>query len=153
MLAIISVFCFCLAACDPSSYRFDRDQLLNNTTGIELINYDNPKQKQFNSWVPNHYSKLRPLKLENITILETMEDDTFNDIINQLSDIYFLYRYYAFDSPNGICIRMLYSNGDFDLISCDYQNNSFHGYVGRYDNNGKVVDFFGTFENGSESQS
>jgi len=145
VLIVFCALCLLLTACDPSSYRFDRDDLFNSVTGIELINYDNPSQKRFVSWVPNHYPQLRSFKLDNMTILETLDDGYFNGFLKQLSDIYFLDKYYAFDSPNGICIRLLYSNGDFEVISCNYKHNSFAGYVGKYNSKGKVIDFVGSF--------
>ena len=148
MLAVIAlcILCFLLTACDPSPFRYDRDDLLNTVVGIELIGYDNPQQRRFTSWVPDHYARLRSFELSNMTILETLGEEQFDEFLTQLSDVYFLYRYYAFDSPRGICIRLLYSNGDFEVITCDYENNSFAGYAGRYNSAGDVADFAGTFE-------
>ena len=146
IVVVLCTICLSLTACDPSPYRYDREELRNDVVGIELISYDNPQQKRFKSWVPNHYSKLRSFDLSNMKILETLDSEQFDGFITQLSDTTLLYRYYAFDSPNGICIRLLYSNGDFEVITCDYENNSFQGYAGRYNSSGEVLDFAGTFD-------
>jgi len=42
------------------------------------------------------------------------------------------------DSPQGICIRLLYENGDFEVISYNVQ------YSGSFDADGNVKRFIGT---------
>lgn len=80
-----------------------------------------------------------------MTILETLDNDDITAFIKQLSEISFLDKYYVFDSPKGISIRVIYANGDFEVISCDYEKKSFCGYIGKYTSSGDVVDFIGSF--------
>ena len=140
IVSLLFTLCICLTACDPGNYSFDYEELLNNVAKIELINYDNPDQKRFISWVPDHSSRLVAFIISNMTILE------ISTFLNQLSDISFLYKYYCFNSPKGISIRITYENGDFEIFSCDYESQSYASYVGKYTNNGDVVSFVGSFE-------
>ena len=142
---VLFVLCFCLSACDPGHYKFNYDDLLENVIGVELINYTNTEQKRFKSWVPNHFSKLVAFKLDNMAVIETLNNEDISYFLKQLSEVSFLYKYYVFNSPKDICMRLIYSNGDFEVISCDYAKNSFCGYIGRYDSNGNVLDFIGSF--------
>lgn len=150
IFAILLIFCFCLTACDPATYYFELDDLLENIIGIDLINYSNTEQKHFLSWVPDHSSKLVPLRLENLTIIETLENENIPNFLEQLSKVNFLDKYYAFNSPKDICIRLVYSNSDFLILSCAYERKAYVGYVGRFDCNGNVVNFIGSFESLSD---
>ena len=44
-----------------------------------------------------------------------------------------------------MCIKVSYSNGNYLIISCN--TNTFGGYIGEYAADGKVVEFFGCFDN------
>jgi hypothetical protein len=143
------MFCLCFVACDPSSYHFNYDELSDNVISVELINYNNPEQKRFNSNIQNN-PKLKPFSFENMIVLETLNEKDFDDFFMQLSNVYFLYKYYVFNSPKDVCIRLVYSSSDFDVLSCDYENNSFGGYVGKYDSKGNAIDFHGSFEDLSD---
>lgn len=134
-----------MTACDPTNYNFE----INETDvieRIELINYENTKQKHFISWVPNHYDKLVSLDLRNITVLEELDKDKNIEFINVFSSQNILYWYFAYDSPINKCIRIIYESGDFVIITANYENKSYAGYIGRYNSSGDVIDFYGSFE-------
>ncbi len=141
------LFGFLLVACDPSTYYFDYEDLKNNIINVDLINYENSNQKRFSSWVLDHSSDLVSFNLGNVTILETLNNDDIPNFLEQLSSYDILGKYYSFDSPKGICIRLTYSNGDFLIITCDYKSESFSGYIGSFTSNGEVKEFIGCFSN------
>ena len=66
MIAVIT--CFSICSCDPSSFVVSRDSL-DNVISVELIEYVNPNQKHFFTWVPNQFDDLLPFVPENATIL------------------------------------------------------------------------------------
>ena len=137
---------FWLTACDPGSYQYDYNDLIENVVSIELINYDNPNQKSFISWVlPDHSSDLVPFEKSKTTQLEVLNEEKKEDFLKQLSNSDILYLYYAYDSPKGICIKLTYENGDFEIIWCDYEHKTFAGYIGRYTSEGEVEKFIGSF--------
>lgn len=142
---IILTLLFSFAACDPAPYFFDYEDLHNEVIRVELIDHENPEQRKFRSWVKDHSRELVPFKLSNMTVLETLDHNDVPTFLKQVSETEFLHKYYVFDSPKGICIRVIYENGDFLILSCDYDNESFGGYVGIYNSEGDVVDFIGSF--------
>ncbi len=145
--------CFIVSSCDPSTYRFDYSTLANNITRIELINYANPEQKHFAFWVPDYSSDLVPFRNSYVTVVETLDTNKTSAFLNQLSEKNILSHYYAYDSPNGFCIRLLYSDGDFLIISCNYAAKAFSGYIGKFSEDGEVSNFIGCFEDYDSFQS
>ena len=58
-----------------------------------------------------------------------------DDFLKEISEIEFLMSWVHADSPNGRCIRIIYENGDFEIIG-DH-------YVGSFDSEGNVKRFIG----------
>ena len=134
-----------MTACDPGTYNLREETDPQDVVSVELIRYDNPKQKKFVSWVPDHFIKLRPMDLSAVTVLETLPDTSVEPFLEQLSTEDILWKYYVFDSPKGVCLRITYSDGGFLIISADYENQSYRGYIGMYNADGEVTDFYGSF--------
>lgn len=149
ILTFALIICLFSVACDPGSYSFTKEEYLADVVGIDLVIYSNDKQKSFASWVPDQEDKLVPIDPDNLSIVETLDEESYPAFIEQLSKVRFLYKYYAYDSPRDICIRLIHENDDFTLINVD-RSGGFSGYVGRYDSSGKVLFFVGCFENGSD---
>lgn len=142
----VVLICLAMTACDPGTYNLRQETDPQDVVSVELIRYDNPKQKKFVSWVPDHFIKLRPIDLSAVTVLETLEEENKETFLDQLSRERILWKYYVFDSPKGVCIRITYSCGDSLIVSADYENESFCGYIGMYNAQGEVTDFVGSFE-------
>ncbi len=145
ILIFTLLLCLVLTACDPGHYAFDYDELSDKVVSVELINYDNPDQKPFISWVPDHSSDLLPFDCSNSTLLEVLDEDRIPDFLNQLSQADTLYEYYVYNSPKGICMKLSLENGNFIIISCNHEKESFYGYIGEYSPEGEVTDFIGSF--------
>ena len=143
-LALLLVLCaLCtFVACDPATFYFDHEYL-SDIVSVELIRYDNPEQKHFISWVSDHTADLKPFDDSKLSVLETLEADKISDFLDTLIECPILFKYYAFDSPNGLCLKLTYSNGDFIIINCYEQ--SFAGYIGKFSFNGEVAEFIGCF--------
>ena len=138
-LALILTF----PGCDPASFSFKSYGLEEKVVRVELVNYENPNQKSFVSWVPNHSKQLKPVDLSKITVVQELPAEQNQTFIKQLTEARILYKYYDTDSPKDLCIRLTFDNGEFLLI-CDEKGSG--GYIGSYSQEGKVLDFFGTFE-------
>ena len=65
------LLCCCFCACDPNWYVIDGEKLKNDVVSIDLIEYENPDQKKFSSWVPEQFKRLVPFASANATVLET----------------------------------------------------------------------------------
>ena len=142
--AIFIIICslFIFEACDPGTFRFDLEYL-TDIVSVELIRYDNPEQKHFSFWVPDHSSDLKSYEQSKEIVSETLDENKISDFIDTICECDVLYKYYAFDTPNGICIKLTYSDGDFLIVNCI--ENSFVGYIGKFYSNGDVADFIGCF--------
>lgn len=152
LLIILSIVCFVLMGCDPGSYSFNREEL-SDVVKIELINYDNPDQDSFFSWVPDHSSDLKSFDNSKMTILENLGENKISDFLDDLCEYDVLDTYYAYDSPKGICIKLSYPNGDFMIIWGDYLHKSFDGYIGKFYSDGEVAEFIGCFSSYSSYES
>lgn len=142
MVAVI--ICFSLCACDPGSFSINSESL-NDVVSVELVEYTNPNQKQFSSWVPDHFKKLLPFVPANATILECLPSDMIPDFIDAFSKTDILHTYYAYNSPKDICIRLNYENGNFLIIWANYMDDTYAGYIGEYSPDGTVLSFWGSF--------
>lgn len=141
---ILIIGCLMLTACDPGRYHFSQEEL-SDIVSVELVKYNNPKQKSFFSWIPDHSSDLKPFDESKLSVLETLSEDKIPQFIDTLLECDILSKYYAYDSPNGICLKLSYSNGDFLIINS--QMPSFDGYIGKFSAAGKVTEFIGCFSN------
>ncbi len=138
------MMCFSFCACDPGTYQISSDSL-KNVTSIELIDYKNPDQKHFSSWVPDHFDNLVAFDNSNVTVIEELKEEKVSEFLETFAQTDILHTYYAYNSPKDVCIRINYSNGNFLIIWADYKNNSFSGYIGEYLSNGSVLSFWGSF--------
>lgn len=138
-VALLSAAVAFLTACvwDPSPYYYNLEELRAPVTRIELINYDNPNQHHFKSWVPNHEGDLKPLNMDAIEVTATMDDSQIDSFMQDLSKELILYKFYDVDSPKDTCIRIVYEDDYFDILS--------KNYVGTFTPSGKVEDFIGSF--------
>ena len=125
----LAIICCLLCACDPGSYTIDQ-AALNNVVRIELIQYENPNQKHFTSWVPDQFDQLVPFDPANATVLETLPAERNAEFLEAFSQTDILHTYYAYDSPKDICLRLSYENGDFLIIWANYAEGRYSGYIG-----------------------
>ena len=144
-LFLMLVCCACLlVACDPGTRSIDRVEL-DRVVSVELIRYDNPAQKEFISWIPDQFRELAPFAPSNATVLETLPADKIPDFLDAFSKTDILNKYYAYNSPKDICLRLSYENGDFLIIWANYKDGMYAGYIGEYSAAGDVLTFWGSF--------
>ena len=95
---VLAELCCLLCACDPGSFSIDREHL-NDVISIELIEYENPDQKHFTTWVPDQYDQLLSFNLSNVKILETLPAEKVVDFLDDFSETDILHTYYSYSSP------------------------------------------------------
>ncbi len=143
-LVLLIIICFSLSSCDPGSFTINRDSL-NDVICADLIEYTNPDQKHFISWVPDQFDKLVPFVPANATVLESLPSEKIPEFLDTFSNTDILHTYYAYNSPKDVCIRLNFENGNFLIIWANYTENSFAGYIGEYASDGSVLSFWGSF--------
>lgn len=143
-LMIVAFFCFILASCDPGNTTgadyFSADEI----ACVEWVEYNNPDQKHFTSWVPDHTEKLKEYDISKETVKAVLDENRNDEFSERLSVCSILDTYFAYDSPNGNCIKLTYKNGDFAILSCN-DGGGFQGYIGEYYEDGRVKVFCGCF--------
>lgn len=143
-IILVMVICISICSCDPGTFLIDRDSL-NDVVSVDLIEYVNPNQKHFITWVPDQFDKLVPFVPANATVIESLPQEKISDFLDAFSETHILHTYYAYNSPKDVCIRLNYANSDFLIIWANYSENSFAGYIGEYSSDGTVLSFWGSF--------
>ncbi|MDE6597711.1 MAG: hypothetical protein K2K60_03640 [Clostridia bacterium] len=138
LIIILISLCLTLTACDPIRDHFEHEYL-SDVVSVELIKYDNPKQKQLFLWVIDHSSQLKPFDNSKVSVLESLDENKISDFIDSLCELDFFSPYYDFDSPKGTCLKLSYSNGDFLIIQSRY--------IGKFSPNGEIAEYIGSFSN------
>ncbi len=131
---LLLVMIMSLTACDPNIFQFDFEELKNSVIAIDLINYDNPNAKE----LFDKRDKVISFDFNKMEILESLPAEKMEDFLFELSELTFMTVWEHLDSPQGKCIRLVYSNGDFEILACDVQ------YSGSFDSTGKVKRFIGS---------
>ena len=125
-----------LSSCDPHMYS-TTEEFLKDVVSIELIRYNNPDQKDFISWVPDHSDDLVSFDNSKVEIIEELDNEKFDAFSTAFQSTEIMHTYYRCDSPDGVCIRVNYENGKFLIVGKDY--------VGYFLENGEVLAFEGCF--------
>ena len=144
LLISLVIICCLLCACDPAPYTIDQEKL-NSVVSIELIQYENPDQQKFTTWVPDQFNKLVPFNPDNATVLETLPSEKNSEFLEAFAKTDILHTYYAYNSPKDICLRLNYENGNFLIIWANYAEKTYAGYIGEYSSDGSVLSFWGSF--------
>ena len=143
LLCSVILLCF-LTSCDPiRNNPFDYDELVNETDRIELIWYDNPDAKEY--WTLKE-SKLLPFYFEKMEIIETLPEEDETLLLHYLVEqVTFKLSGRVMDSPSGLCVRLIYKNGNFEIFVADREKTSpGYCYAGSFFENGEVNRFIGT---------
>lgn len=124
-----------LMACDPTHFYFDEKELQENVAAVQLVYYDNPQAEElFNKRdevIPFDFSKMAV-----IAVLENDKKETFIQDFVKMSGFRTSWRH--LDSPDGMCLRLLYKDESFEMIAF----NNF--YSGSFNADGTVKRFIGT---------
>lgn len=139
-VAMLSVSAIFFTACDPNPYYYKLDELRAPVKAVELVYYDNPNQKSFASWRGNHFKDLKPLDMSAMQTTATLDADRIDDFMQDLCEQHIHHKDYEVDAPKGRCIRIVYEDNYFDILSCNKKQ-----YIGTYSPNGEVVEFIGGF--------
>ena len=135
---VIIIFSFVLffTGCDPHQFRYNRQQLEENTVKITLIAYDNPSAHAIDDTLAQ--AKHRDFDFTNAQFQKTLRPEKYQEFFTLLvqADIYDFSKHK--DSPDGQCLLITYENGDFDVVA--------RQYIGRYNADGKFLTYFGIFD-------
>jgi len=139
-IILISLICICLAACDPSHFTYMRHKPVDELVNVELIEYKNSNVALISNLYSNR--EIKRFDFSKVIVIETLNADAHEDFINSLSEYVLWNHWWQPDSPSEMCLRLIYENGDFDVIS--YANPNGNGYYNRFNSQGKLVKYIGS---------
>ena len=146
LLIIMSVLTCLLAlvGCDPGWNMLDENELLSNTTKIELVNYENtkPKLKRIRG------KNTSTFDFSKATYIATLDESSFEAVIKDIAEQELLVFGRTLNEPIGKTMVLYQDNGNMVvLFGCIYKNEKigtrYYGYCNIYDENGKFVDYLG----------
>ena len=149
IVSLLAVLLLILAGCDPGSFRFSKEELEEEVVKVDLIEYENADQKRFASWVPDHTKDLLPFNISEASVTKELPEGKMSPFLERLCKVRVLSTYYSVNSPKGTCLRLTYKDGSFLILN--YTGVSY-GYIGRFSEDGKVLQFIGAFEQLSDFQ-
>lgn len=146
LIFILALICLLgLVGCDPGRKTLDGNDLLENTTKIELFYYENTNPKHINL-----YGKKTPtFDFSKATFIATLDDALFEDVVKDIAQQECLVFPNVLSEPIGKTIILYQENGNMVvLFSCIYkkENARTTHYGGCYvfDENGVFVEHIGT---------
>jgi hypothetical protein len=117
-------------------YQNDRD--ISEIEQISLVNYLNPLNEE-------NPSENEQYDVDKLEILETLNSDEYGNFLSELSEIGGIAGKIPeiVNSPNGTGILIKYQEGGFTLITISTVNDDDCIFVGRYNTNSIIEDYFG----------
>lgn len=135
LIVALSIF---VCSCEPRMYSYECDDLKNNIANVQMINYNNQNAKSISKACDN-------FDLEKMEILEELDESRIEEFVISLSKIRFhVYNKHP-DSAFGICIRIVYSDGTFEIMSCNSIDKDLYNFIGRYSPTGEAIEYVGSF--------
>jgi len=140
LIKALSVFLICLTftscvGCSPISFVYEYEELSDNVAVVELIYYDNLRTRPVRDY--NNHPNFDFDKMEYIA---TIQGEMREEFLKTISNTLILNHVSHQNSPNGICVKIIYEDGYFDIVSS--------GYIGRFDSDGEFIEYMGTFNAG-----
>ena len=123
-----------LTGCDPSSYKYNYEDLNSNVVSIELINYENDEAVE----LFNKRERVKPFDFSKLDVIEVLDNDKKSEFLLEFSNIKFLLVWRHLDSPKGESVKINYKDGSFDIICYNSQ------FSCQYDKLGNVKNFIGS---------
>ena len=121
-------------------YFFDFNTLVEQVIKVELIDYNFQDVQQISS-----EDELLSFDFDKMEIIETLDQDQFNEFFQDLSIIEFHETVDYSETPLGISVLISYNNGNFVIISSSLIDDIAYGGAMMYDSAGTVIEFYGNF--------
>ncbi len=146
-LPIIFLVLICLlglGGCDPLMNYLDKDDLLENTVKIELVDYENENPKLLNV----NAKKKPTFDFNKATLIAEIDESRYEDILTGLTKGGYTYYGTALNEPMGKTMVIYQQNGNMIVIfGCAYTNERndtrYYGGVYIFDKDGVLVEYIG----------
>ena len=149
VLMTLVICALCMTACEgiaPYPFAFEE-----TVVRVELIDYENTEVKELYCSTFFHHveqDKIRDFDFDKMTVLETLPEDRMDEFLSDVtfssSGVFLTDPKVYYDSPQGLCTRIVYESGAFEIISYD------ETFAGSFDADGHVRRFIGECIGGEE---
>ena len=130
VIFVLVVICVNIVACEPAWFQFfDYEVLKEEVTKVDLIYYHNPNPVKY---VFNKPDRVQDFDFSKVEVVEVLSDEKIDEFLFALAAKEIAKGGKYLNSPRGYCLRVVYRDGNFEILSC--QLNFSCGYFP----NGKV---------------
>ena len=104
-----------LTACEPVWVKFfNYEELKAEVMSVDLIYCDNPNYK----YVFNKPHEVKPFDFSKMQVVESLPEQKMDEFFLHLSDFEIAKGGSYLTAPLGYCIRIIYKDGGFEVLSC-----------------------------------
>jgi len=136
LLFVSIIFCAILVACTaPIPFGYDKQELNETVVRVELIYYHQQEVEEVSDFFGTAHRQHLDFSFTLVEYLVTLDEVYHINFFSELSSITFNNHITQDNTPFGIAVVLHFENGGFDVFS--------EFYLGRYDENGIFVEFFG----------
>ena len=158
---LIAIFLFAFSACSPLKYPFEFEE---KVIRAELIYYDNPSPALLGCPTVFHHvdqSEILNFDFDKMEVMEIVPEEELEEFLADFigpdeygrrfeagSEEYGYCQVFLadpedyYDSPQGLCFRIIYVSGSFEIASVDSM------FAGSFYSDGRVKRFIGCYMNG-----
>ena len=139
LLIVTIILGVLITSCEPVAYYFKNSERNDEIISVELISYTDDDLE-----VVESIDQIEDLKMDNIILLETLNQNDIEEFISDFSYIEFFQEYPHLNKPNGIGVKINYDNGDFVIMTDTFNSEDLYGgHAYMYNSDGIFFEYFG----------
>jgi hypothetical protein len=138
-ILLVTFACLSLTACDPAWYFHYNSERIAEIVAVELIDYDYPDAVEISTFLSTR--RVRRFDFNRMETIETVDESMLDDFLQDLSGVEVWGGWHHSNSPFGISLRIIYRNGDFDVVSADQEL----PFFARFNSKGRLDRYIGMF--------
>lgn len=140
-LCIVIMATFVLSSCDPNSFRFDANEIVENTSKIQLVVCQN-----YSPTIVNVESDtVLYFNMTDMIVVKELEKEKIESFAYDLSKITFFEINESVNSPLGFTVLIYLKTNEVIVLSCTLIGNLAHGMVALFTAEGEYIRHIASF--------
>lgn len=140
ILFLVLLFC----GCDPASYHFDANDIINQAVKIQLVECENDNPVNVNVGK----NTVLQIDLNHSRVVGTLEQEKIDEFVNDLSTITFHLEKESVNAPIGYTLLIYLKNQEILVLSCTVIDGTAFGMAAAFSSDGKFVRHIASFADG-----